>query len=319
MSLDRDELAARFFAVILTPLVGDDPATEWDMDAMAGAAVEATDALIARLRPATVAPVADAAPRPEWVRITGPYDAKDVTIGKSYRVVKWCGDGSPVFVNDASNLWGGAAVPVDSKSSRPRWEPCAAPAPLPVAGDVGPLGAGASNIAPPSPAASPAAYVPTPAKSGAAAYVPQVGDVVNTLDSGEALGFDATVVSERDAKGAYLVHYHDRPSGDKIRAFGEPRYLRPATAAERAAAGLPPITPDHPQGGQGAEAEGRVGDQRVAAGLDAPAKEPAFDETSEREAAVDIAKDRGLDVAEEVGFVAGWLARARIAAKGGVA
>lgn len=52
-----------------------------------------------------------------------------------------------------------------------------------------------------------------------------------------------------------------------------------------------------------------------AAGLDAP----AFDEASERETAVDIAKDRGLDVAEEVGFVAGWLARARIAAKGGVA
>jgi hypothetical protein len=57
-----------------------------------------------------------------------------------------------------------------------------------------------------------------------------------------------------------------------------PVYLGPATAAERAAAGLPPITPDHPQGGQGAEAEGRVGDQRVAAGLDAPASPaPAVD------------------------------------------
>ncbi len=85
-------------------------------------------------------------------------------------------------------------------------------------------------------------------------------------------------------------------------------FVRVATDVDRAIAGLPPITPDHPQGGQGA-----AGDQRVAAGLDAP----AFDETSERETAVDIAKDRGLDVAEEVGFVAGWLARARIAAKGG--
>jgi hypothetical protein len=286
MSLDRDELAARNMAALLgrDGHVGDAEAQRLAADVAVGCA----DALIARLRPATVAPVADAAPRPEWVPKVGE------------RVEINTGLGSGAIFGTLKRVNGCVAVvdvngteyarfnrrKADAQEGGDYVEPCAAPAPS------------AATSAAPSPAASPAAYVP------------KVGDRVMHAGPDDGRRFvvtavDAFAVIRVDSKrSAFCV------SGPWI-DNAAPVYDGPATAAERAAAGLPPITPDHPQGGQGAE-----GDQRVAAGLDAPAK-PAFDETSERETAVDIAKDRGLDVAEEVGFVAGWLARARIAAKGG--
>lgn len=290
--ISRDELAARNMAALLSNPSGPvqaNPSSGWGLtnctpDDVAALAVSLTDALIARLRPATVAPVADAAPRPEWVRLSG-----DFRLPLERKVVRWEGHQPVVMhssgLSELAPLVGG------------EWEPCAAPAPSPAAAPDHPSearrGQGAEGDQHP------------------AAYVPKVGDRVMHAGPDDGRRFvvtavDAFAVIRVDSKrSAFCV------SGPWI-DNAAPVYDGPATAAERAAAGLPPITPDHPQGGHD-EAEGRVGDQRVAAGLDAP----AFDESSERETAVDIAKDRGLDVAEEVGFVAGWLARARIAAKGG--
>ena len=99
------------------------------------------------------------------------------------------------------------------------------------------------------PATTPAAYVPTPAKSGAAAYVPQVGDVVALAPNPFVSATD-----HRDSYGAHLyrvVRAQVDSDGcvECVRVDGRdttspccisPGAMRPASASERAAAGLPP-------------------------------------------------------------------------------
>ena len=214
MSLDRDELAARFLASLLAGS-RDVPLT----DILALDAVNMADALIARLRPATVAPAAtDLYDRPEWVRITGPADVntKYVTIGKAYRVNKWDKTGHPWITTDHEVTpgqrveWCLAKKGDALESTWPGWEPCAAPAP---------------SAAPP--AASPAAYVP------------QVGDVVRFRIYGKN-DPGTGVVTGVGADAATIVAFGEDPTNDKpwCRYFRDCVYARPATAAERTAAGL---------------------------------------------------------------------------------
>jgi hypothetical protein len=254
-------LAARNMAALLSNPSGPvqaNPSSGWGLtnctpDDVAALAVSLTDALIARLRPATVAPVADAAPRPEepvkgdsprseWVRITslplGDDGRYPFAVGQVFKVAEW-EDSAPRVIGPRREGITLSASGASIDPSRPgfaTWEPCAAPAPLPVAGDVGPLGAGASNIAPPPPAASPAAYVP------------KCGDVValTVCDvTGDAL-------PHRDSLGAHLYRVEsDKPDHSEyfkcVRVDGRDttspcfisaRGMRPATAAERVAAGL---------------------------------------------------------------------------------
>ena len=86
----------------------------------------------------------------------------------------------------------------------------------------------------------PATYVPTPAKSGAAAYVPQVGDVVRYVT--DEPGTRDRVVVGVDALGQMTMRdvlYPESFSyGTDVEKFW--RFVRKATASELAAAGLPP-------------------------------------------------------------------------------
>ena len=130
MGLDRDELAARQLSDALYEVFSwiPNPALPEDRERVAKAIASA---LLARLRPATVAPAAtDLYDRPEWVRITGPVNAKYVTIGKTYRVVGWHSEagGGPIIRSDRDDPWYCYAKDeVDDCS--PSWEPCAAPTP----------------------------------------------------------------------------------------------------------------------------------------------------------------------------------------------
>ena len=147
---------------------------------------------------------------------------------------------------------------------------------------------------------SPATYVPTPAKSGAAAYVPQVGDVVALAPNPFVSATD-----HRDSYGAHLyrvVRAQVDSDGcvECVRVDGRdttspcwisPGAMRPASASERAAAGLP---------------------------VD---EAPAFDEANEGHAAWAAHREATSSGAMKPGqwapYCAGWLARARVAAKGG--
>lgn len=204
MSLDRDELAARCLVARLSALNAAG-AYRANADAIAENAIDCTDALLARLRPEAVAP---APSRPEWVRITGPKDAVNVTVGKAYRVIYVTDEGNLAINNDE-----GVARHLPRRGEYvtrvfPSWEPCAAP----------------------SPAATPAAWVPS------------VGDVIVVPYSHHpAPEWTKIVVSVGDE----TVRYESRNSlGEVLRPYGfcapwECVFVRPATSSERAAAGLP--------------------------------------------------------------------------------
>lgn len=134
----------------------------------------------------------------------------------------------------------------------------------------------AKYFADPSPAATPAAWVPS------------VGDVVG-IDGGKE--YDETrVVTKIDRSAVSYVRLNANGGVicDHTTDVSLLTFVRRATSSERAAAGLP------------------VDESAVDA--------PAFDEAKEREAAkVAVSRDAGDD------FTRGWLARARVAAKGGVA
>lgn len=77
-------------------------------------------------------------------------------------------------------------------------------------------------------------------------YVPRVGDVVGIGDGYELVLVDFTPGVE--IRKAWILKYSDRVKGPRLVAprfdswvcfWPDPIYLRPATAAERAAAGLP--------------------------------------------------------------------------------
>ena len=287
MALDRDELAARF-AVALTPTMWDADLVQRTPDSpekVATVAVSLADALLSRLAPAPSPSLADgkwrdanAGKRPEWVRITSINEGHcgSITAGRVYRVTGWGSRDEPFVTNNRGEThWSLSAAGRDPDPTYPTfasWEPCAAPG------------------AAPSPAASPAPYVPTPATAGAAAYVPQVGDVVVGLfgpDDGKLARVDSTDPLSwsfwRD--GVWRPGY----------GFTVTKDARPATAAERAAAGLP---------------------------VDAP----AFDEAKEREAAMEAYRAGTDGCIDPDGtkyprcrdsFRNGWIARARVAAKGG--
>ena len=133
MGLDRDELAARNMVAAIRTLDAEVrvPPT------LADFAVECADALIARLRPATVAPVADAAPRPEWVRITslplGDDGRYPFAVGQVFKVAEW-EDSAPRVIGPRRE---GITLSASGASIDPRhpgfatWEPCAAPATAP--------------------------------------------------------------------------------------------------------------------------------------------------------------------------------------------
>ena len=96
---------------------------------------------------------------------------------------------------------------------------------------------------------SPATYVPTPAKSGAAAYVPQVGDVVEFSDFVEkpnARGVVVEIAKDDDGYPPYakIVKGGESPNASKWhRFFRDVTFVSKATPAELAAAGLPAPTP----------------------------------------------------------------------------
>lgn len=281
MSLDRDELAARFLASLLTK---DNGAPRQ----LADFALECADALLSRL--SAPSPVKCDAPRPEWVRITS-RNAGGVgflTVGKVYRVTGWGHRNCPQVTNDQGDgMWclsSRGLSPDPEAMTFASWEPCPAPS------------------APPSCDAPepPATYVPTPAKSGAAAYVPQVGDVVALAPNPFVSATD-----HRDSYGAHLyrvVRAQVDSDGcvECVRVDGRdttspcwisPGAMRPASASERAAAGLP---------------------------VD---EAPAFDEANEGHAAWAAHREATSSGAMKPGqwapYCAGWLARARVAAKGG--
>ena len=227
MSLDRDELAARFLASLLTK---DNGAPRQ----LADFALECADALLSRL--SAPSPVKCDAPRPEWVRITS-RNAGGVgflTVGKVYRVTGWGHRNCPQVTNDQGDgMWclsSRGLSPDPEAMTFASWEPCPAPS------------------SPPSCDAT-ATYVPTPAKSGAAAYVPQVGDVVALAPNPFVSATD-----HRDSYGAHLyrvVRAQVDSDGcvECVRVDGRdttspfcisPGAMRPASASERAAAGLPP-------------------------------------------------------------------------------
>ena len=99
------------------------------------------------------------------------------------------------------------------------------------------------------PATTPAAYVPTPAKSGDAAYVPQVGDVVEFSDFVEkpnARGVVVEIAKDDDGYPPYakIVKGGESPNASKWhRFFRDVTFVSKATPAELAAAGLPAPTP----------------------------------------------------------------------------
>ena len=343
MALDRDELAARCLVARLSALNAAD-AYRANADAIAENAIDCTDALLARLRPEAVAPateprrtvgavvrdgtlrhydeddllivvaddpaacqrfldnprrdlsLADAYPedefvrwatreecerhgipyvarplpgaplaapsRPEWVRITSlnAGGKSFLTVGKVYRVTGFGHRGCPQVNNDQGDgMWCLSSRGLSPDPESPTfasWEPCAAP----------------------SPAASPAPYVP------------KCGDVVRHIN--DAPGTDDRIVTESLCDGAFrmlsLRYSNLSSSGYNVAAFW--RFVRPATASERAAAGLPPV--------------------------DAP----AFDEAREREAARASWEADASPMGNRFDtYIDGWLARARVAAKGGVA
>jgi len=140
---------------------------------------------------------------------------------------------------------------------------------------------GIPYVARPLPGAPLAAPSPSPAATPAA-WVPSVGDVVTWglclwLYRVEAVTATSAYVRCCDKRGDI---------GDCTEVLLETPDLRPATSSERAAAGLPPV--------------------------DAP----AFDEAKEREAAFASLGHNVAGTRDYVdGFVMGWLARARVAAK----
>lgn len=201
MALDRDELAAR---VLVALVARDYPSAD-----TARFAVNMADALLARLRPEAVAP----APRPEWVRITSINEGHcgSITAGRVYRVTGWGSRDEPFVTNNRGEThWSLSAAGREPDPTYPTfasWEPCAAP----------------------SPAASPAPYVP------------KVGDVVkHTTETDKTATADSVrvVVSTDPLRWVYV-------GGDANGEWCEPkgwedevRFVRPATPAERAAAGL---------------------------------------------------------------------------------
>lgn len=207
--LDRDELAAR---VLVGFAAG--PMDTHGPVAAATDAVAWADALLARLAETAPAPASPA--RPKRVRITGPKDAINVTVGKVYDVVDWHDkyDGGPVIKSDKGDRW--RCYPADRADSIfPSWEPAdeapAAPAPAPVA------------------------------------YVPKVGDKVEfgAVFPDEKSGVVVAVDEARQV--ASIVPFGESPSRPKWeRYFCDVRMIGVATDVERLAAGLPPIAPTAP-------------------------------------------------------------------------
>ncbi len=236
MGLDRDELAARFAVAIAGGLSADSSVQTYDHGVVIEDAFDLADALIARLRPATVAPVADAAPAPSaatdprrtvgavthpkhdsglWIVING--DETDCCRRLDGNESGRLGD---FFRDDYFVRW--ATREECERHGIPYVERGAAP----------------------SPAASPAAYVP------------KCGDVVTI--------FGVTGLASPDWIGSVAIVVHASFGGENVnlridyspavswiqRYIDEGRsadtreltpvgfHLRPATAAERVAAGL---------------------------------------------------------------------------------
>ncbi len=197
MGLERNETAGRFMEALLHAGEPQEIAKTVEI------AVGCADALLARLCSATVAPVADAAPRPEWVR----WKASELFPDVPRRVLRWVDDCPVVGRMSTRNSNDG---PDEALESEPipvgDWEPCAAPAP--------------------SPAATPAAWVPS------------VGDVVQDKDHPE---FAQLLVTRVDAPAFYakVITCTGAPTDEVMRYADRYRFVRRATSSERAAAGLP--------------------------------------------------------------------------------
>jgi len=232
-------------------------------------------------RPLPGAPLA-APSRPEWVRITGPDGAEDVTIGRAYRVLGWTDvrGGRPSITNDAGVEWVCAGPNEDGHDTLPTWEPCAAP----------------------SPAATPAGYVPS------------VGDVVKHVSESDAVattGQIRVVVSTNPIRWVYVENGVRGGERGPTGWGNDVRFVRPATSSERAAAGLP-VDESACHGECDTPPPGRC-----STGC-APDERPAFDEAKEREAArLGWRNDPDMGIDDEEAYLAGWLARARVAARGG--
>ena len=203
-------------------------------------------------RPLPGAPVA-APSLPEWVR----WKASEMFPDVPRRVLRWV-DGCPVVGRMSTRNSNDG--PDESLESKPipsgGWEPCAAPSP--------------------APAATPAAWVPS------------VGDVVHYVTD-EPGQYDRVVVAV-DALGQTTMRGVKWPEMVTFgtAASGLYRFLRRATSAERAAAGLP---------------------------VDESATE--CDEDAERKAAWTrwkMAENDGFKSGDWNPYLAGWLARARLAA-----
>lgn len=101
---------------------------------------------------------------------------------------------------------------------------------------------------------SPATYVPTPAKSGAAAYVPQVGDVVKHVNESDATALTGqirVVVSTNPLRWVYVEDGKACGSNEPRGWVDDVRFVRKATASELAAAGLPPAEATRSVGREG--------------------------------------------------------------------
>ena len=258
MTLDRDELAARFAVADLSnPNFATDFTDAKEVARWAAGLKGLADALLAALVP--VAP-ASGAPATE------PYRGADC-LNMIGAVIDYYGQAFIVTSHGCSQLLGhprslacGHATP--SAITFSRWatrEECERH--------------GIPYVARPLPGAPLAAPSPEPA-----AWVPSVGDVVHGLYCDDTLARITYVAPDgKSGRATGLAAWCKVPDSE----VGFPSTLRRATSSERAAAGL-------------------------------PVDESAFDEAKEREAAkVAVSRDAGDD------FTRGWLARARVAAKGG--
>ena len=152
---------------------------------------------------------------------------------------------------------------------------------------------GLNYVARPLPGAPLAAPSPSPAATPAA-WVPSVGDVVKHVSESDAVattGQIRVVVSTNPIRWVYVENGVRKGESGPTGWGNDVRFVRRATSSERAAAGLP---------------------------VDESAT--AFDEAKEREAARRAwydAPGAAIGTVDREHFVMGWLARARVAAKGG--
>lgn len=212
--------------------------------------------------PPAPSPVKCDAPRPEWVRIKeGPGWFPPFT----RKVLRW-EFGRPI-VHAASPV-SGQLDNTDTITLDPDdWEPC------------------------PAPSSPPSCDAPEPP----ATYVPKVGDVVQ-FDAAFTDNKSGVVVAIDEARQvAIIVRFGEAPSKPKWeRYFYDVRFLGKADDIERINAGLPASA-----------------SERAAAGL--PPAEATFDELKERDAARTAwSLDKYVGPGESAvnAYVAGWLARA---------